>query len=65
MENAIIEFDNRPAGTLGSNNSENNKFKFKILIPNGTKTIKSGGKYTEYLLGCPTEELRKEWIFNL
>ena len=35
LERASILFDNTPAGTLGMNNSENNKYKFKILIPTG------------------------------
>jgi len=51
---------------MHSNNfDEHNKFKFRILVPTGPKSIIMGGKFNEHIFGTTSDELRKEWLFAL
>jgi len=61
LSNCIVDFDS----TTNSSFADQNKYKFKILVPTTSKKIAHGGKYTQHVLGCDSDELRKEWIFLL
>jgi hypothetical protein len=36
-----------------------------IKVPCGKKKIEDGGRFQKYVLACNSEQLRKEWIFQL
>lgn len=61
LTNSIIDLDSTTNSTI----ADQNKYKFKILVPTTSKKIAQGGKYTQHVLGCDSDELRKEWIFFL
>jgi len=61
LTNCIVDLDS----TTNSAFADQNKYKFKILVPTTAKRIAQGGKYTQHVLGCDSDELRKEWIFFL
>ena len=61
LQNCIVDFDHTTTASL----VDSNKYKFKILVPSTTKKIINGGKYTQFVFGCDSDELRKEWIFLL
>ena len=62
LNNCVIDYEE---SYRDSAMTDANKFKFKILVPKGDKSVDKGGKYTTHILGCNSEELRKEWIFCL
>ena len=61
LASCIVDFDYTTNASL----VDQNKYKFKILVPSTSKKIVNGGKYSQYVLGCDSDELRKEWIFLL
>lgn len=61
LANSIVDYDYTTNSTL----TDQNKYKFRILAPTTPKKIINGGKYTEHVLGCDSDQLRKEWIFIL
>jgi hypothetical protein len=61
LTHSIVDYDYTTSATL----ADQNKYKFKILVPTTSKKLINGGKYSEHVLGCDSDQLRKEWIFIL
>ena len=55
LQNAEIVIDH----TVSASTTDQNKYQFKIRVPQGKKNVQ------EHILGCGSEELRREWIFIL
>ena len=62
LQEAIIAFDDSNTASAAAVANDKSKYRFKVVVPKGKKSLQEGGQGVELILGCSTEEQRREWM---